>query len=384
MTEQRTIRVLVVEDNPGDSRHVQHMLGESTDPHFRVTPSGTLADGLARAREEACDITLLDLTLPDSSGMDTVNRFLEACPAIPVVVLTGLDDSATGMQAVKAGAQDFLVKGHGDATVLRRAILYAMERKETERTIQGLLHHNNLILNSLGEGVVGLDEAGTVTFCNAGLESMLGWPCGQVTGSNLHRLMHHTRADGTPIPPDDCVILQTLRDGAPRRVDDETLWHRDGYAVPVEILVTPIREAEALTGAVVAVRDVTDREHAFETLRYQLGFQQHVLDAVPLPIVYTDSANVILGCNGMFEAALSVTRDHLVGQQAEDALAPDLAGRLDERSLPADGQPRVGEVRLGDGAGGTVLRRLRTVGFAGPEGATAGVVGTLLDAPSAP
>ncbi|MBF0356168.1 MAG: HD domain-containing protein [Alphaproteobacteria bacterium] len=126
------IHVLVIEDNPGDARLIELMLSEQAEDIYRPSFAVRLAEGLEILSRQPFEIVLLDLSLPDSHGMSTVEAVLEAAPATPIIVLTGLADETTAMAAMKAGAQDYLAKGQGDGETLRRSIRYAIERMRTE------------------------------------------------------------------------------------------------------------------------------------------------------------------------------------------------------------------------------------------------------------
>ncbi len=127
------LAVLLVEDNPGDAELLHELLEEPDPAIHGPAPRVLDADRMARAREllaaESVDAVLLDLSLPDARGLDTVARVREAAPHLPIVVLTGLDDEAVAVQAVQAGAQDYLVKGAVTGLGLRRALRRAVERQ---------------------------------------------------------------------------------------------------------------------------------------------------------------------------------------------------------------------------------------------------------------
>jgi two-component system cell cycle response regulator len=128
--ESRPIKLFLIEDNPGDARLIQEMLGEIPHSRFVLDRADCLAAGIQRLTErEDVDIVLLDLTLPDSRGLDTFVRLQQAVPHFPVIVLTGLPDETVGMSAVQAGAQDYLLKGRVDGNLLARSIRYAIERQ---------------------------------------------------------------------------------------------------------------------------------------------------------------------------------------------------------------------------------------------------------------
>jgi diguanylate cyclase (GGDEF)-like protein len=133
-----TIRVLHVEDNPGDARLMREYLRESEAADFDVTVVRRVSEALATLESKSTDVILLDLSLPDAHGLDTVRRISTSAPDIPIVVLTGLDDEALGLRAVQAGAQDYLVKNQMDALLSTRALRYAIERHRTRRELLSL------------------------------------------------------------------------------------------------------------------------------------------------------------------------------------------------------------------------------------------------------
>jgi signal transduction histidine kinase len=135
------VRILLVEDNPGDARLLRFTLAEAESLRFELVHAARLSEALDHVREGPADVVLLDLSLPDAHGMETVTRMLDAAPAVPIIVLTGLTDETVAVQAVQAGAQDYLVKGSVDGGTLARAIRYAMERKRMEMERAGLLRN---------------------------------------------------------------------------------------------------------------------------------------------------------------------------------------------------------------------------------------------------
>lgn len=124
------------------------------------------------------------------------------------------------------------------------------------------------ILNSLGEGIYGLDTNGVCTFMNPVAERMLGYEEGELTGSPLHPITHHTRPDGSAYPREECRIYASFRDNAVYHVDDEVFWRKDGASFPVEYTSTPIRDENGnTTGAVVVFTDITERRRMEERER---------------------------------------------------------------------------------------------------------------------
>lgn len=134
------IRLLNIEDNPGDARLLSELIAGidyegAVDIHELVTVP-TLSEAWQVLKSSTFDLVLLDLTLPDSAGLDTVRKVQKAVPFLPIVVMSGIKDDLLGVQAVQAGAQDYLVKGNVDSQSLARSIRYALERMQSQIALQ--------------------------------------------------------------------------------------------------------------------------------------------------------------------------------------------------------------------------------------------------------
>ena len=127
--QQEAIHILLIEDNYGDARLVQILLADSDLPNVKITHELTLKDGITALSDRDFALVLLDLTLPDSRGFETLEKLIATKPDVNVVVMTGLDDKVLGLNAVKAGAQDFLMKNDLNADLLSKTLRYAIERK---------------------------------------------------------------------------------------------------------------------------------------------------------------------------------------------------------------------------------------------------------------
>lgn len=132
MEPKQTTNILLIEDNPADARLVEIYLNESTLLIPKISRVAELKKGLFMLEESDYDVVLLDLTLPDSSGFDTVKTILNEFPSQTVIVMTGLEDDTVAINSVKAGAQDFIVKGQFDSNLLSRTITYAIERHQLQ------------------------------------------------------------------------------------------------------------------------------------------------------------------------------------------------------------------------------------------------------------
>jgi PAS domain S-box-containing protein len=132
------------------------------------------------------------------------------------------------------------------------------ERREAHDAAEQLRRRYEAILNSIADGVHGIDSIGNITFENAAAAVMLGWEAADLVGAPAHETVHHSRPDGTPYPEGSCPILATLADGMVRQVSDDVFWRRDGTSFAVDYVAAPKLDAEGRNkGVVVAFRDVT-------------------------------------------------------------------------------------------------------------------------------
>ena len=181
-----------------------------------------------------------------------------------------------------------IVINYRDITDRRKAEVALAEAQQTQR----------LLLESVGEGIHGLDLEGRIMFENAASLQMFGWEADGMLGRNAHELIHHHRADGSLYPPEECPIHRTLRDGETRRVENEVFFRKDGSSFPVEYTCAAMKSGGHITGVVVSFRDVTERKQAEERIRFQADLLAQVSDA----IIATDMDRNIQRWNAAAEA----------------------------------------------------------------------------------
>jgi PAS domain S-box-containing protein len=156
-----------------------------------------------------------------------------------------------------AGKPQYVASLTEDITESKRA------QEERDRVTQQM----QMLLQSTGQGIYGIDVQGKCTFINRASCEMLGYRAEDALGQNMHDLIHHHRPDGSPYPVADCPIYRAFQKGEGCRVDSEVLWRRDSTAIPVEYSSFPILEDGKITGAVITFVDITERKQAEEKLR---------------------------------------------------------------------------------------------------------------------
>jgi DNA-binding response OmpR family regulator len=139
----KVVKVLLIEDNAADARLIKEMFKDISKPQYEIIHLTTLQEGLKYIDENEIDILLLDLSLPDSTGLETFEKAHEYDPELPIVILSGLEDEEVAIRAVREGAQDYFVKGDVNSRLLSRALNYAIERKKGEKEL--IKSHDELV-----------------------------------------------------------------------------------------------------------------------------------------------------------------------------------------------------------------------------------------------
>jgi PAS domain S-box-containing protein len=261
--DSRHIDLLLIEDNPGDAGLIREMLAEARGMIFELEWTETLSEGIERLALGGIDVVLLDLALTDSTGLETLRRLRAASPYAPVVVvLSGLSDEEISFQAVQQGAQDYLIKGQVDSSLLIRSIRYALERGQEqealrrahvelenrvrERTAE-LVEANDALRNSqhLLQGILDHSTAmisvkdlqGRYMLVNHGYERLFHAHSESLVGKTIHDLLppeHARRVHAT----DQRVIASGKVLEA-----EETIPHDDGLHTYI-VIKSPLRDGE--------------------------------------------------------------------------------------------------------------------------------------------
>ncbi|MEJ7787592.1 MAG: PAS domain S-box protein, partial [Solirubrobacteraceae bacterium] len=188
---------------------------------------------------------------------------------------------------------------------------------------QELLEHNQLILDAAGDGICGLNRDGVVTFANPAAAALTGYAIDELIGRNLHATIHHSRADGSPYPYEECPAMASLRDGTVHHVDDDVYWSKDGSGRPVESTNTPIVKDGAVTGAVLVFKDITERKAAGAALQASEHRIRQILQTAHDAFFAMDCDGLITDWNPQAQASFGWSRDEVLGRDLAETIVPE-------------------------------------------------------------
>src|SRR6202041_2836989 len=329
--------VLVIEADVNAATRILSELGSTTDDRFDVEWVPELTTGIERLRNGGVGAVVVDLTLPDSHGIETFNKLFEAAPSVPILILSGPNADAIARQAVQRGAHDYLVKNQVDGYRLRRAVRAMMDR----RAVNAMLLENevaNMTLDSIGEAVLRTDRQGNIVYLNRIAENKTGWRREEALG----------RPVGDVLRIIDVVSGARVRNAAEIAMqEDKTarvtadcvnciLVRRDAVEIGIENTVTPIHDQDgSVAGMVVAFHDVSlARARSLEMSRLA---QHDSLTDLPNRMLFNDRLTQAISLavrQGKQLAVMFVDLDHFkkindsLGHDVGDKLLQSVAGRL--------------------------------------------------------
>ena len=245
------INVLLIEDNDTLAGLMTEILSQTSGASFAVETMPTLSEGLTRVAEGGIEVVLLDLSLPDSSGLASFTGLYTQFPSLPIVVLTALEDETVALNALREGAQDYLIKSEINPRSLVRAIRYAVERKRGEEARSQLA----AIVESSHDDIIGLSLESLIVSWNSGAEAMFGHPFEDVIGRPSSVLLPQGQFDDMP------YMLERLKIGQPVKDFEGIRVSSDSREMHLAISVSPIKNTVGrIIGASMIARDINEQK----------------------------------------------------------------------------------------------------------------------------
>jgi PAS domain S-box-containing protein len=274
---KKSTKILLIEDNPGDARLVREALAEAGAALFELSWQKDLAKGLAHLKKNPVDAILLDLTLPDSAGFVTFEKVHAQVPQVAIILLTGSDDDVLAAQAVREGAQDYLVKGDASSSLLVRSIRYAIERKQAEE----LLRENETRYHDIFEGV---EDAifvqtpfGQILEVNQCACEMFGYTHAQFL----------TRTVADLVPSEKYIIAFDLKESSALPIHPiETINVRaNGEQFPIELSIR-LQKQKGKTVLFVVGRDISERKRIEQAIYLMSDTQRQIAHLDDITEIY--------------------------------------------------------------------------------------------------
>ena len=304
-------------------------------------------------------------------------RFWEGSEASLDQDLHGTGQSMDGTLEATASRQDgsrfpaeiSLSRISGERTPLMcAAVRDITDRRQAEEALTEAEERGRLLLESVGEGIVGVDEDGRITFLNPAAARLLAYGTEELLGRPVHGAMHHSRADGAEYPLDECPMHRAYTEGVPVQADGEILWRKDGSRLTADCTATPMRHQGRLVGAVITLRDISERLSAEAALREQREELQRVARLRESQAAVESSLAALtasLQGNLAVEEAAQRALDEIVeflGAPMGAVYVPEDDGQLHRRAAHAlpPGAAGVTSFRMGTGTIGQVAQSRQT------------------------
>ena len=265
----KELKVLLIEDNPGDVRLIREMLPSENSHRIDLSVATKLQTGLKLLQEKEINIILLDLGLPDSQGLTTLEKAQAVVDSIPIVVLTGLEDEEIGVQAIRQGAQDYLVKGQVNDVLLARYIHYAIERCKVERKLRESEEKYRDLAESAKDVLLEIDLEGNFLYMSKSIEDKTGYTREEIVKKNMEELLTEKSLKKSK------AITKKWRQGAESMPPYEIeLIAKDGRNIPFELNTSPVCRDGGVKYISIVARDITARKRAEKKLQHRARFEK--------------------------------------------------------------------------------------------------------------
>jgi two-component system NtrC family sensor kinase len=317
------IRILLIEDNPGDARLIRELLSAEEGASFFLEHADRLSTGLARLAQGNIDVILLDLSLPDSHGLEGLNKICAQVPKVPVVVLSGLSDEAVAINAVQEGAQDYLVKGSVDSALLVRSLRYAIERQYLRVALRESESRYRLLADNAADLIWTANMKWEITYVSPSVKRLLGY-----TVEEMKRLAITDILTPDSLKQASRFIrnqMDIMTPGLQHQSLSLTLEHvrKDGSTLWAEVMLSFLWDKDGKLSEILGVtREITERKKAEEALR-QSEQRYRLLAENVKDIIWTRDMN--LNTTYVSPSVLEVSGysvDEVMSMSLEESLTP--------------------------------------------------------------
>jgi sigma-B regulation protein RsbU (phosphoserine phosphatase) len=332
------IKVLLIEELTKFAHFLQDALRQAKGVGFEIDWAKSLQEGLWRLDQNEADVALLDLSLAESSGLESFAQVHDRAGHIPIIVLSSLDDENLALRAVQEGAQDYLVRDEIDPRLLVRSIRYAVERNRAELALMQAEEKYRGIFEHIVEGIFQTSAEGRYLSANPALARIYGYDSPKELMAGLTDIAHQLYLE--PGRREEFIRLMEQHDVV---TDFESkVLRRDGSVIWISENVRAVRDAkQRLLYYEGTVEDITQRKRGEEELRNSETLYHSLVENLPQNIFRKDLNERFTFANRRFCQTLGKPLEEIIGKTDFDFYPPDLAAKYqqDDRKILELGQP---------------------------------------------
>lgn len=316
------IKVLLIEDNLGDARLISEMITEVAGSKIQIDHSFRLSTGLERLSRCQFDAILLDLALPDSTGLDTLRKVHSRAGSVPIIVMTYNEGEEIGLKAMQIGAQDYLIKLQIDGVLLVRSLRYAIERKKSEEKLNESEERFRVTFEQAAVGLAHVDLEGKWIRVNQKFCSM--------TGYSVYELLLLSMDDVTypaDIQSDRELKEKVFSGGIKSYTLEKRFLRKDGSVLWASLTVSLFSDQEGQARYfIVAAEDITERKHSERKHSETLQLLNNIVNHFNMLLVYMDTQFNIVKVNQAFAGMWNEEPQYFTGKNFF-AIFPELGSR---------------------------------------------------------
>jgi sigma-B regulation protein RsbU (phosphoserine phosphatase) len=337
-TAQDKLRVLLIEHDTGFARYVGDMLSQARDLAAEVLPAADLEHGLSALAGDPFDVVVLDMSVPDGAGLANVSLLRAESPQLPIIVAGDSDDETIALEAVQAGAHDYLVKSQLTPGWLERSIRYAIERHRTDRALLEAEEKYHSVFDHLVEGIFQTTPDGRYLIANTALARIYGYGSPEELMQSLTDIS--TRLYVKEGRRDEFVRLMQAQDLITGF--ESQVFRKDGTVIWISENCRAVRDAKGrLLYYEGTVEDITQRQQAEEKVRHSEALYHSLVETLPQNIFRKDLEGRFTFGNQKFCETLGRPLEDILGKTDLDFFPAELAEkyRNDDRQMLETGQP---------------------------------------------
>ena len=335
---QERLNILLIEHDPGFTRTIGDMIGQARELSADVSSAAGLLEGFSAISGKHFDVVVLDVALPDGAGLANISLLKAEAPRLPIIAAGDADNETVAVEAVQAGAQDYLVKGQLTSGWLERSIRYAIERHRMDITLLAAEEKYHSIFDHLIEGIFQTTPDGRYLLANMALARIYGYNTPQelmdsVTDIGRKLYVEESRRD---------EFVRAMQEQGTITGFESQIYRKDGTIIWISENCHARRDSRGeLLYYEGTVEDITHRKQTEENLRNSEALYHSLVETIPQNIFRKDTQGKFIFANQHFCKALGIKLEEIVGKTDFDFFPAELAEkyRRDDWRVMETGEP---------------------------------------------